>query len=119
MAIRAYTVLKDNVNLKIIKWTGLLQSDTGQPYEFSAKYPDKCVQVFGTFGATPHCFIEGTNELVDGSPANYITLNTPASAALDLTAAGLKQVLENTNLIRPRCTGDGTLSLTVLLCIGK
>ena len=119
MAIRAYTVLKDNVNLKVIKWTGLLADDTGQPYEFSARYPDKSVQVFGTFGATPHCFIEGSNELVDGSPANYMTLADPQGTALDVIAAKVEQILENTNLIRPRCTGDGTMSLTVLLCIGK
>jgi len=119
MAVRAYSVIKDSVNMKVIKWTGLLNTDTGQPYEFASKYPDKSVQVYGTFGASPHCFIEGTNELVDGSPANYQTLNDPSSAALDIVAAKVEQILENTNLIRPRVTGDGTTSLTVLLCIGK
>ena len=119
MAERAYTVIRDNVNMKVIKWTGLLQGDTGKPYEFSSKYPDKSVQAFGTWGATPHCYIEGTNEIVGGTPVNYETLSDPQGVALDLVADSLEQVLENTNLIRPRCTGDGTMALTVLLCIGK
>lgn len=119
MAVRNYTVIRETVQMKVIQWTGLLQGDTGQPYEFSSKYPDKCVQVYGTWGATPHCYIEGTNELVTGSPSHYMTLNTPAGAALDLTADGFKQVLENPNLIRPRCTGDGTMNLTVTVCVGK
>jgi len=119
MAVRSYTVIKDNVRMKVVKWTGLLNGDTGQPYEFSGKYPDKSVQVFGTWGATPHCYIEGTNELVDESPAQYETLNDAQGNALDVAADKIEQILENTNLIRPRCTGDGTLSLTVLMCIGK
>ena len=43
MAVRSYTVIKDNVRMKVVKWTGLLNGDTGQPYEFSGKYPDKSV----------------------------------------------------------------------------
>ena len=56
---------------------------------------------------------------MDESPAQYETLNDAQGNALDVAADKIEQILENTNLIRPRCTGDGTLSLTVLMCIGK
>jgi hypothetical protein len=118
MAVRNYTVIKETVNMKVIQWSGLLNGDTGQPYEFSGKYPDKSVQAFGTFGASPHCYIKGTNELV-AAPAHFQVLNDPQGTALDLVAEKVEQVLENTNLIRPEAAGDGTLNLTVLLCVGK
>jgi len=119
MGVVNYTVIRDNVNMKVIKWAGMVNGDTGQPYEFSSKYPDKSVQAFGTFGTSPHCYIKGTNELVGETPANFVSLHDPQGVALDLVAAGVEQVMESTNLIRPETAGDGTLLLTVLLCIGK
>jgi hypothetical protein len=76
-----------------------------------SSYPDRSVQVTGTFGAAGSVSWEGSN---DGS--NWAVLTTPAGGAVTFTAAGLKQVLEGSLYARPHVTaGDGTTSLVVTL----
>jgi len=117
MAIRAHTTLDGSVGTKVIQWTGLLNGDTGEPYEFSGRYADKSVQVSGTFGTGGKCVVEGSNFV--SSPV-WATLNDAQGSALEIIAAKIKQVLENTNQIRPNITaGDGTTSLTVTMCISS
>lgn len=116
MAVRSFSTEVDTVKEKVIKWTGLLNGDTGQPYPYAGKYPIKSVQVYGTFGAGPHCYIEGCNQ---DTPVDYHTLNDMGGAALDIVAAGFKGIRENSHWVRPRTTGDGATNLTVMLCIGK
>lgn len=92
------------------QWAALALNDDGAPIgpEWS-HYPDRSVQVTGTFGAGGSISWEGSN---DGT--NWATLNTPAGAAITLTAAGLKQVLEGSLYARPHVTaGDGTTALVV------
>jgi hypothetical protein len=83
---------------------------TGTP-QSAAQFNDKCVQVSGTFGAAGSATIEGSND-----NTNWFPLHDPAGAALTITAAGLKEILENPLYIRPNVTaGDGTTALTVTL----
>lgn len=102
--------------LEIWKWEGLQLNDDGAILEFP-RLADKTVQVYGTFGASGHLFIEGTNEFV--SPT-WAPLNDPQGEVLDFATAKIKQVLENPVAIRPHVTnGDGTTSLTVvIICRG-
>ena len=96
----------------VVQWTGLLNGDTGAPAQLT-KYADRSVQIAGTFGAGGTALIEGSN---DGS--TYATLNNTTGTALSLTTPQIKQVLENTLLIRPNITaGDGTTTLTVTALI--
>jgi hypothetical protein len=95
---------------RVITWPALANGEAGDPVggDFAA-YSDRSVQIDGTFGAGGAVTIEGS---LDG--ITYYPLSTPAGVALALTTAGLKQVLESVQYIRPRCTaGDGTTALKV------
>lgn len=92
------------------QWTGLLNGDDGNP-ETPGRLSDRSVQISGTFGAGGSISIQGSNDGI-----NWTILRDPAGAALTFTTADLKEVLENTQYIRPVVTaGDGTTSLTVNL----
>jgi hypothetical protein len=95
--------------LKLVTWSALTTTNSdGSPFEFQ-DWADRCVQVFGTFGAGGSVSIQGSN---DGT--NWATLNDSNGTALTFTAAGIKQALETAVYIRPKVTaGDGTTSLTV------
>jgi len=105
-----------STDLEIWKWSNLQLNDDGAILEFP-RLADRTVQVYGTFGASGHLFIEGTNEIL--SPT-WAPLNDPQGEVLDFATAKIKQILENPLAIRPRVTnGDGTTSLTVvIICRG-
>ncbi len=111
-----------NQGALLVTWGPMANGDVGVPYS-SPHMADKSVQVSGTFGAGGNLRIEGSNQQGFDSSGNaltptYATLNDPQGTALNFTAAGIKAILENTNLVRPNVTaGDGTTSLTVSLCI--
>jgi hypothetical protein len=113
MPTRAYTQTELSPNREwLVTWTGLLNGDDGAPFERPG-FADRSVEVLGTFGAGGTCLIEGS---IGGTA--YYTLTDVANAALSRTASGLRQVTENTRLIRPRVSaGDGTTSLTVHLLV--
>jgi hypothetical protein len=126
MATRAFTVFLpiDDKGSTVpnaigVRWTGILNGDDGAPF-VCAHRSIKSVQSVGTVGATPHLFIEGTNDQAyntnggAASPApTYDTLTDQSGNLLDLTAVGIKAVHQNVLAIRPRATGDGTTNLTV------
>ena len=100
----------------VAKWTGLGNGDIGVGPAGNSNlqmpsYPDRTVQVLGTFGTGGSISIEGSN---DGT--NWVVLSDPLGNALTFTAAGLKQITEMPDMIRPHVTaGDGTTSLSVYL----
>lgn len=93
----------------LIVWSGLLNGDTGAPFEH-ADYGDKTVQIQGTAGAGLSVTLQGSN---DGT--NWVALTDPQGNAVTKTAVGaLEVVAENPRYIRPNVTaGDGTTDLTV------
>lgn len=92
-------------------WSGLENGDSGRPL-ISPHLNDKSVQVLGTFGVGGTLIIEGSN---DGG-TTYVTLTDEQGSALSFTTAGLKTILQNVEVIRPRVTGgDGDTDLTVCL----
>lgn len=96
----------------LVTWTGLLNGDDGAPVQL-IKYADRSVQIVGVFGTGGTVAIEGSNNGTD-----YATLNSVTGTALTVTTAGVRQILENTVLLRPRVTaGDGTTTLTVTALI--
>lgn len=91
-----------------VTWSGLLNGDTGAPFE-GGDWVDRCVQVFGTFGTGGTLTVQGSN---NGS--NWNTLKDSFGTAIQLTSAGVVQVMEVTRYIRPSITaGDGSTNLTV------
>ena len=97
-------------SIKKIAWANVCNADTCSPVQL-AGYADKSIQVAGTFD-TVSVALQGSN---DGT--NFYPLQTPASSAIAITAAGIKAVLENTEQIRPAVSigGNNTnISITVL-----
>lgn len=110
MAERALTVTTQTARSQVVVWTGLLNTDTGAPFE-RTDYSDRSVQVTGTFGTGGTLVIQGSN-----NGTNWSTLTDPQGNALSFTAAGLEQVQELVRFLRPNVTGgDGTTSLVVTM----
>ena len=112
MASVAYTTVVDDVELKIVKWVLGGAYDTGLPFTGS-KYPDKSVQMYGTWNAS-HVMLEGTNE--NGTPAHFLALNDHSLNPIELAADDVVQVLENCHQYRPRVVSGTATEVTVILC---
>lgn len=106
MAARKYIIIDSDQNRsKLIKWEGLLNTDTGDVYEFT-HFADRTVQVTGTFdGAVT---IQGSN---DGT--NYATLNDVFGIPLSFTAAGLRAIAECPKYVKP-VVAAGTTALNAV-----
>ena len=125
MAVRVWAVVEPPSpnagvpGVRVIKWTGLLNGDSGEPY-LAPQYSGKVVQITGTAGVGGVCIIEGSLE--PGTPI-YGPLNDPQGVAISFDATEIgandfNQILEDCYQIRPRVTaGDGATSLTVYLMI--
>jgi len=95
--------------IQVVRWTGLANGDVGQALDLSA-YPDRSVQVVGTFGAGGSVTIQGSNNGDD-----FASLADPQGNALAITTAKIEAILEAVRYIRPIVTGDVTTSLAVIL----
>jgi hypothetical protein len=90
----------DNGAVIKVTWNGLNNNgNIGVPVQM-ALHSDRCIEVRGTFdGAT--VVLEGSN-----GGSGYYTLTNPAGSALTFTAAGLKQVVEGPQFVRPNVTSN-------------
>ena len=84
----------------------LTEADTGRAVSMT-EFPDKTVQVTGTFGGG-NILIEGSN---DGS--NWASLHDYAGTALNLTDTSLTLIAENPAQLRPRATAGAGMSVTI------
>jgi hypothetical protein len=115
MAVTTYTGSPNpSLNSKKYAWLAVPNGNTGTPLlpEHAADYQDRTVQITGTFGTGGSVSIQGSN---DGG-TTWATLTDPLGNALTFTAAGMKQITELPEQIRPSVTaGDGTTSLNIYL----
>ena len=101
----------DGSGLALWVWEGLTASETGTPV-LCGVYPDKAVQLLGTFGG--NVLIEGS---LDPDGVVWATLSDPQGNALSaITAAKVEQVLEHAYLIRPSA-GAGVVDVDVWLLL--
>ncbi len=101
------TFVESGIRSSVVSWQGLANGDDGEPICTSSE--SISVQVEGTFGTGGTVVLEGSN---DGT--NWRTLKDRQGTAISLTAAGVRQLGEITEKIRPRVTaGDGATSLSV------
>lgn len=92
---------------KSVAWA-LANGESGDPVEFG-DFPDRSVQIGGTFGAGGTVVIKGSNDGV-----NYIVLTDPQGNPLSFTAEGIEAISEVTEFLRPAVTaGDGTTAITI------
>jgi len=105
----------DGGGVKLVKWLALAANDTGAPCNVSA-WPDKTVQLVGTFGG--NVLIEGSMDL-DPATAVYATLNDPQGNALSaISAAKIENILEHVVLLRPSA-GSGVSAVDVWLLLSN
>lgn len=113
MAVVAGNQVAGNEGAIITSWLGLATGDTGSPVR-SAVFGDKSVQVTGTFGGATVNF-QGSN---DGG-TTWNNLADPQGTAIAILAAGIEQVLEYTELVRPSVSGGAGVSVNVYLAARK
>lgn len=113
MATVSYTNLPSaTLTLHRVKWTPLTTTNADGEKVGMADYQDRTIQVLGTFGTGGSVTIQGSND--DGT--TWATLTDPLGNNLTFTAAGMKQITELPQYIRPNVTaGDGNTSLSVFL----
>lgn len=93
-----------------VTWASMHNGDVGAPVPYGV-YPDRSIQVTGTFGAGGSVSVLGSN---DGT--NFVQVSNQRGTAFAMTSAGLEQVEDVSYQIKPQVTaGDGTTSLTVTL----
>lgn len=115
MATRPCTVTKsEDGNTVKFAWDTLTTTNAdGVPIDPRwSDYPDRTVQVIGTFGTNGSLRIEGS---LDGG-TTYAALNDPFGTGLNVTAAGIKGITEVPLLTRPNLTaGDGSTDIDVFI----
>ena len=113
MATKPFTPVRigDTNDTESVVWI-LNDGDDGAPYQ-RANFPDRSVQLFGTFGGGT-VVIEATNEAAP-APGTWQTLTDPTGVPLSFTAANLKQVVEIHRHLRPRVVGGAGVAVTVIL----
>lgn len=118
MAVIPWSVVvtpHDGGGVKLVRWLALAATDTGRPFNVAA-YPDKTVQLVGTFGG--NVLIEGSMNPVEAD-AVYATLNDPQGNALSaISAAKIENVLEHVYLLRPSA-GAGVSAVDVWLLLSN
>ena len=92
-----------------VTWATVTEADTCGPAALP-EFADKSIQVFGSFGGTSVA-LHGSN---DGG-TTFAALNIPAGTAIAITTASIKQVLENTEQIKPVLTGGTSTSISVVV----
>lgn len=112
MATKAITgTPSPNINYQRVSWLAMLNGDVGATWGGN-DFQDRSVQVTGTFSTGGSVTIKGSN---DGG-VTWSSLTDPLGNVLTFTAAGMKQITEVPELIRPEVTaGDGSTSLNVYL----
>lgn len=91
----------DTIHARTYLWEALVTGSLdGEPIELP-DHADKSVQVVGTFD-TATMAMQGSN---DGT--NYESLTDPQGNAIEMTSAGLEQILENTRFVRPLVSSVG------------
>jgi hypothetical protein len=99
-----------NDGLVIPLWQTMLNGDTGSGVKIG-RYPDKTVQVVGTFGVGGTVAIEGSN---DGT--NWGALHDPQGTAIAIQDLEPILIAESPLYIRPNVTaGTGSTDLDVYI----
>lgn len=110
MAIQTFTQnLYQPIDYRVFTFAAMANGDTTLPLTFP-NAGARTIQVQGTFGTGGTVIVEGSD---DG--ANWYQLNDPSGTAISFTAAGLKQIREDSVFVRARVTGgDGTTAIVAL-----
>src|SRR5512139_881962 len=99
----------DGSTLRVL-WTPVTNADTCAAVSFP-ECADKSIQVLGTFNAASVA-VHGSND----AGTTFAALNDPGGTVIAISAAGIKAILENTELVKPVFSGGGaSQSLSVAM----
>jgi hypothetical protein len=102
-------------SVRKIVWAPLTTTNADGASAEWIQWADRCIQFHGTFGAGGTVKLQGSN---DGT--NWYDLADPQGNAISKTAAGIEQILEMTQFVRPFVSaGDGTTSITATLVMRR
>ena len=113
MATISYTVTYPAKGITEVLWSGLTENDDGAPFD-TALFPDKTVQVSGSFGTGGSVDIEGT---LDVAAPGYDILKDGSDNLLTILSASqhIDYIAERAMKIRPNVTAGTSVSLNVKL----
>ena len=94
----------------VVSWAAVNGSGTGALMECPGA--PESIQAYGTWGSGT-LVLKGTNEPVNMANPTVIGLTSDGTAAISLTANGLKKVWENVKCIQPVITGGTGTSVNV------
>ena len=117
MAIVAPTItdIAGDGSIVVMKWELTTADYEGAPVAFT-QWADKTVQVEGTFGGAT-CQLQGSNDLTNFQALRSPLSSTPLSITTAAGSAGLSQILEVTQVVKPILSAVGSgAALTVTLC---
>ncbi len=114
---RTATVTVGDDKTVIIRWSGLLNTDYGEPVRV-ARYPDKTVQITGTFGTTAVVAMEGSN--LD-TPGSWGDCGDQTGTVLSIGELEPVVIAESPLWIRPIVSaGDGDTDLVcTIVCVAR
>ena len=126
--VRDFTYTFINKDTVKVTWASLDDDDSGKAVDLSG-YPDKTVQILGTFGGAT-CKLYGSNDpavitdrnagtLFGSKTAEWINVVDPQGNAISKTAAAVEAVLENTQYYCPVNTGGSGTTLSVIIVASR
>jgi hypothetical protein len=100
----------------IFQWAGLTNGAVGAAIPSTmVGFPDRTIQVEGTFGVGGTVQLQGSNDGV-----NFRELNDPFGTPISITAGSVRQVTEAVDQMQPSVTaGDATTTLTVTMFLRR
>jgi hypothetical protein len=118
MAVVAPSVLQLDVKAVEIRWASLGNGDTGGPVSLP-HYPDKTVQVKGTFSTGGTVEMEGAPETAPAA-GDWGGVHDPQGTLISIGVGATENdplvLAENPRVIRPNVTaGDGSTDVTVVV----
>lgn len=122
MATKTYTLVpSEDINVLKAIWSGFAASgDVGTPIRIPA-FPDRTVQIYGSFGTGGEITLEGSNDpRADPNNASYASsvwfpLTDPQGNSIVKTAAAGEAITELPEWVRPRASAGSGASIDVAL----
>ena len=118
MTVIAPVVTQLNVKAVEVRWPNMENGDTGGPVALP-QYPDKTVQVVGTFSTGGSVEMEGSPEAAPGA-GDWGGLHNPQGTLISFGVGALENdpmvLAENTRVMRPVVSaGDSSTDVTVVV----
>ncbi len=121
MAERLGTAVVSEDKVCTVRWTGLLNGDTGSPIRV-ARYPDKTVQVVGAFGSGGDIDMQGSNvDEPSTDDSDWGQLGDQTGTVISIGDRLPLVIAESPLWIRPKvAAGDGdTLLVCTIICTAR